>query len=130
MEALEKLMSHKTFSQSGKQSGEGDFPEDVLSEELFREIAQDLLVPVSAGLDAETQCQLYLSKLLYLDHIRRRAFSALNSIKETPSSNFTSSDLEILKEATLLTQSELKIQLKRNLENALAVADQKGWYAS
>jgi hypothetical protein len=101
---------------------------EVVSEDLFREIAADLLVPVSEVLDCETQCNLYLSKLIYMNHMRHRAFTAINSSKGD--SQFLPEDLELLKQATLMTEQELKSKIRELVKKSLASAAQKGLYAA
>ena len=125
-------MSRKESDQRGKASkAEFVVDEESLSTELFREIAAELLVPVNPGLDLETQCNLCMSKLIYMDHIRQRAFTSLNSEgNKAEGECFLPSDLELLKQATLLTQRELKEKTLGLVRHSLDAALQKGLYAA
>jgi hypothetical protein len=101
---------------------------DEMSEELFREIADDLLQPVSLGLDSQTRAQLYISKLIYMEHMRKRAFVSLNWKAET--TQFLPSDLELLQEAWCVNQTELKKALLEELNKAIGKAVEKGFYVA
>ncbi len=73
---------------------------------VYQDILKDLFEPISENLDSETKKSLYSSKLVYLNHLRKKVFLLLNS--ETEKSQFTSSDLENIMEAIKTNQNYIK----------------------
>jgi hypothetical protein len=85
--------------------------------ETYREIMSELLSPISAaGLDDETLCRLYKSKLVYLENIRVKCFKSMNNGRQSP---FCYDDyvliLRAIQENTKYLRSVIMLAISSNL---------------
>ena len=73
--------------------------------DTYKEVSEDLLSPIVAdGLDVDTLKRLYMSKLVYLNNIRKQCFRDIN-LKE---STFEAGDLEHITQAIQNTNEHLR----------------------
>lgn len=79
--------------------------DDEMSYELYREIADDLCVPVDERLSCDVRYELYSSKLVYLNHLRGHCFRSVNQLGDA--SPFGADDLAHIQKAIELTKGFL-----------------------
>jgi len=92
--------------------------EEVLSYELYRELAEDLCVPVDGQISPDVRFELYNSKLIYLRHLREQCFRAVN--QANVDSPFSESDLALIQKAATLTHLYLRSTVLEAVNDALA----------
>ena len=64
--------------------------------DTYKEVSEDLLRPIVAeGLDIDTLKRLYVSKLVYLENLRKQCFKDLNKVN----SIFNPEDLKLITDA-------------------------------
>jgi hypothetical protein len=92
-----------------------DAPTDY---KTYREIAQDLILPIRAhGLDADTQRRLYSSKLVYLESLRLHCFRQMNlPLVDT----FTIDDYQWILLAQALASKQLTDIVRKSIQKALS----------
>lgn len=89
-----------------------------LTYELYREIAEDLCVPVDEKLSLDVRFELYNSKLVYLRNLHEQAFRSLNQPGEA--STFTHEDLVVISKAIASTQTFLRQTVLSTLSQSFA----------
>ena len=94
--------------------------EEILSYELYREIAEDLCMPVDGTLAIDVRFELYSSKLVYLRHLREQCFRAVNHHDMAEPTLFSAEDLVLIQTATNLTHDYLRATVLDGLRAALA----------
>jgi hypothetical protein len=95
-----------------------NFHENEMSYELYREIADELCVPVDDRLGPEVRFELYSSKLVYLRHLREHCFRAVNHGRGETA--FSPSDLELIGRAFELTNRFLADAVRQALRESFA----------
>ncbi len=79
--------------------------------DTYREIMGDLVSPIRGdGLDWETLKRLYESKAVYLENLRIKCFTELNS--QIGSSHFRWSDYHLITQALKDTRSAIKVTMR------------------
>lgn len=94
--------------------------DDELSYELYREIADELCVPVDERLSCDVRFELYSSKLVYLNHLRNHCFRLVNQMGDQ--SPFGTDDLAHIQKAIDLTKGFLASTVREALTTSLARA--------
>jgi hypothetical protein len=94
-----------------------------MSYELYREIAEELCVPVDDKLATDVRYELYNSKLVYLRHLREHCFRAVN--QSPGNSSFSPSDLGLIQKAMDLTKEYQRATILEALHSSLAKAGRR-----
>ena len=85
---------------------------------FYRDLSFDIASPVDPKLDARTQCELYQSKIVYLQKLLKIGMKNINI--SNPETKFKSQELDDIKTAILknsaFLQQQLFILLKRSLD--------------
>jgi len=85
---------------------------------IYRDIAKDLLNPIKEEVDVITKKQLYLSKLIYLEHLHKRVFKELNTNPQN--TLFKSDDICLILKAIKRTKYFIKTLYTESLYNSLS----------
>lgn len=83
----------------------GQIQQHESSYELYKEIAEELCVPVDLKLGAAVRFELYKSKIVYLKNLFEQCFKAVNSPQS--GSLFTPTDLQTIHQAIDVTKKFL-----------------------
>ena len=94
--------------------------DEDLSYEFYREIAEELCLPVDARLDADVRFELYSSKLVYLKHLREHCFRAVN--QNADARPFSAEDLAHIQKSIEMTKSFLAETVRDAVRGSLARA--------
>ena len=87
-----------------------------LDYDTYIEISEDLLNPiVGEGLDLDTLKRLYMSKLVYLNNLRKQCFMDINKLNST----FSSSDLAHITGAIQFTNTHIRELVLKSVKDAL-----------
>lgn len=89
--------------------------------ELYRQIAEDLCLPVDDNLEREVRYELYLSKWIYLERLRESCFVRMNQGMETKPEGFCPEDLSRIQRAMALTREFIRQMNFDALKHGLAV---------
>jgi hypothetical protein len=93
-----------------------------LDYDTYKEVSQDLLSPIIAeGLDLDTLKRLYMSKLVYLNNLRKQCFRDINK----SSSVFSAEDLTLITQAISQTNDHLRALVLNTLSESLNRLSQK-----
>lgn len=98
----------------------GNVRENEMSYELYREIAEELCVPVDERLAPDVRYELYNSKLVYLKHLRNHCFWSINRTPQT--TPFAPDDLALIQKALELTHDFQRQAILEALHLSLAKA--------
>lgn len=96
--------------------------EKDLSYELYKEIAEELCVPVDSKLSREVRYELYNSKLVFLRNLYEQCFRAVNGRagrKILNDENYTGDDLKLIHKAIEVTNEFLRETVLEAMHEAL-----------
>lgn len=95
--------------------------EKDLSYELYKEIAEELCVPVDTKLSLEVRFELYTSKLVFLRNLYEQCFKAVNNPR--PQGEFyTGDDLHLIHQAMECTKEFLRATVLETFKESLNIA--------
>jgi hypothetical protein len=94
--------------------------DNEMSYELYKEIADELCVPVDERLPFDVRFELYSSKLVYLNHLRGHCFRSVNQLGEA--SPFGTEDLAHIQKAIDLTKGFLSSTVREAFVASLSRA--------
>lgn len=89
--------------------------------ELYREIAEDLCLPVDDNLEREVRYELYLSKWVYLERLRENCFVQMNQSADAQPAPFRPEDMARIQRALGLTREFIRQMIFDALRHGLAV---------
>lgn len=95
----------------------GQICEIQSSYELYKEIAEDLCVPVDFKLPVDVRYQLYLSKMVYLRNLFDQCFKSINHFQNKE--QFSANDFEMIRSAIEATQEFLRQTCLQAMDESL-----------
>jgi hypothetical protein len=88
--------------------------------ELYKELADELLVPIENSIDTGVRYELYLSKLVYLENLQQQCFLSVNSPAGKNRNTFCSNDLDRIQKAIQSTHEFMRHTILEALEKRLS----------
>ena len=85
---------------------------------IYKDIAKDLLNPINEDVDVITKIHLYLSKLIYLEHLHKRVFKELNTNPQN--TLFKTDDICLILKAIKKNKHFIKTLYTESLHNSLS----------